>query len=230
MSSIIENLNWSFLASRLISIIPVLFCLTVHELAHGDAAYKLGDPTAKELGRLTLNPIKHIDPLGLIMMIYARFGWAKPVPVNMMNFKRPKRDMAITALAGPMSNIILAAIALFIFGLVYTPLGGGQASQGSAAGVAFEMIQQTAFLSIALAVFNMLPIPPLDGSKVLFSIVSDNVYNKLMQYERYGMILLMLILFVPYTSPYFSSFIYTAVGTILDGLYFIARAAFDLVN
>ncbi|MEF9972124.1 MAG: site-2 protease family protein, partial [Oscillospiraceae bacterium] len=120
----------------LISVIPALLCITFHELCHGAVAYKLGDNTAKNAGRLTLNPIKHIDIMGLLMMVVFKFGWAKPVPVNMNNFKNPKRDMAITALAGPVSNVILAAFVLLIYGFLYVPL----LKAGSFGDVVLQMI------------------------------------------------------------------------------------------
>jgi len=169
-------------------IIPALLCITIHELSHGYTAYKLGDRTAKDMGRLTLNPIKHIDPVGLLMMVVMRFGWAKPVPVDMRNFKHPKRYMAITALAGPVSNIILAAIVMMIFGFVFMLLTGFTAGS-----TIIEILYNTIFISIALAVFNMLPLPPLDGSKVLFSLLPDSIYNKVLRYERFGMIALLVI-------------------------------------
>ena len=176
------------LNQSLMRIIPALICITFHELAHGFTAYKLGDSTAKNMGRLTLNPIKHIDPIGLLMMLVMRFGWAKPVPVNMRNFKHPKRYMAVTALAGPVSNIILAILMAMIFGLVIRFL-----NDISAGAVISELIFNTIYISIALAVFNMLPLPPLDGSKVLFSLLPEKAYNKLMQYERFGMIALLAV-------------------------------------
>ena len=105
-----NGLDWSVLTNLLLSIIPALVCITLHELAHGYVAYRLGDDTAKRAGRLTLNPLKHIDIMGLAMMVIFKFGWAKPVPVNMWKFKNPKKGMAITAAAGPLSNIIIAVI------------------------------------------------------------------------------------------------------------------------
>jgi Zn-dependent protease len=192
MGNIFGNLDWSVLTNALESAVPALLCITIHELAHGYTAYRLGDNTAKDMGRLTLNPIKHIDVLGLLMMVLVGFGWAKPVPVDMRNFSKPKRHMAITALAGPMSNLLLAAVVVFVLGFVLIPLGGSDA--GSVAGIALNMINRTAVLSIALAVFNMLPIPPLDGSKVVFSVISDEAYMKLMYYERYGMLLLIILM------------------------------------
>ena len=193
------NLN-EFLSDALIMIVPALICITIHELAHGFTAYKLGDRTAKDLGRLTLNPIKHLDPAGFIMIVIVGFGWAKPVPVDMRNFKHPKRDMAITALAGPLSNIILAIFVLLILGLVTTALG---IFTDPATGIVywtqetgfliFRIISRMVVLNITLAVFNMLPLPPLDGSKVLFSLLPEKAYYNLMRYERYGMIALLVI-------------------------------------
>jgi Zn-dependent protease len=198
MGNVFGNLDWSVLTNALISVVPALLCITIHELAHGYTAYRLGDNTAKEMGRLTLNPIKHIDPLGLLMMVLVGFGWAKPVPVGMGNFKNPKRYMAITALAGPVSNLLLAFFVMFIFGFAIVLWGGMDAQGGFVAKgadlVFLEMLHRTAWLSIMLAVFNMLPIPPLDGSKVVFSVISDAAYMKLMQYERYGMILLIALM------------------------------------
>ena len=183
-----NGLDWSVLTNLLLSIIPALVCITLHELAHGYVAYRLGDDTAKRAGRLTLNPLKHIDIMGLAMMVIFKFGWAKPVPVNMWKFKNPKKGMAITAAAGPLSNIIIAVICLFIYGVL---LGFGPRI-GKVGSYFVEMLLITAYLSTALAIFNIIPIPPLDGSKVLYSFVSDRAYTKLMYYERYGMIVLML--------------------------------------
>ena len=168
--------------------IPALICITLHELSHGFVAYMLGDDTAKRAGRLSLNPLHHLDPMGMLMMVVFRFGWAKPVPVNMYRFKDPKRGMAVTALAGPISNVLISLVFLFLYGALYLPL------QGSGFGVyVLEMLQITAYLSLSFAVFNFLPIPPLDGSKVLFSVVSDEAYRKLMRYERYGSIALLIL-------------------------------------
>ena len=208
------------------SIIPVLLCITVHELAHGYTAYRIGDTTAKDMGRLTLNPIKHIDVIGLFAMAVFGFGWAKPVPVNMMNFKRPKRDMAITALAGPVSNIIMAVAVFFILGLLFIPLGGFEPNQSALQKTMLDMIYRTAYLSVALAVFNMIPIPPLDGSKVLFSLISDKAYFTLMRYERYGMILLLVFM----TTGLFRSTVGTLVSAMAEKLFGIVYFVIGLVS
>ncbi len=178
-------MDWPYLLSLALSVIPALICITIHEMCHGFAAYKLGDRTAAAQGRLSLNPLRHLDPLGLLMLILFHFGWAKPVSVNMANFKNPKRDMAITALAGPASNIVLAAVVLFFYGFFYKMLAGSQIGKQ-----VIQMLIQTAYLSVCLGVFNLIPIPPLDGSKVLFAVLPKNMYNLLMRYERYGFIIL----------------------------------------
>ena len=223
ISNIWHGLDWSVLTSILFSIIPALICITLHELSHGAVAYALGDDTAKRAGRLTLNPLAHIDWWGLVMMVLFRFGWAKPVPVNMYNFKNPKRGMAITALAGPVSNILIAAVFLFLYGALYRPLY----TNGSALSYAIlQMIMTTAYLSLALAIFNFIPISPLDGSKVLFSFLSNDAYAKLMRYERYGMIVLVLLVATGATSGVLS----TVTGWLYDKLFFIAEFGYDLVN
>ena len=188
MKTIWEGLDWSYLTEILMSVIPALICITLHELSHGFVAYKLGDSTAKDMGRLTLNPIKHLDVMGILMMIVFHFGWAKPVSVDMRNFKHPKRDMAITALAGPASNFLLAALALFLYGLLWRDLYSGGAGR-----FVIRLLQYMAILSISLGLFNLIPIPPLDGSKVLFSFLPDRAYVRLMVLERYGMFLLLAL-------------------------------------
>ena len=215
-SDVIGNLNWSVLTDMLLAVIPALICITLHELSHGFVAYKLGDNTAKNMGRLTLNPIKHIDIFGLIMMVVFKFGWAKPVPVNMRNFKNPKRDMAITALAGPLFNVLICCVVLFIYGLVYLPcnLAGTEF-----AGSLLYAVYITAYLSIALAIFNIIPIPPLDGSKVLFSLMSDEGYMKLMRYERYGMLLLLALI----VTDVLGNPLYAATEFVFDKLFIFAE-------
>lgn len=214
------GLDWSVITNAFISVIPALLCITFHELSHGYVAYRLGDNTAKDAGRLTLNPIKHIDIMGLLMMLVARFGWAKPVPINMNNFKNPKAGMAITALAGPVSNIILAAIIFLIYGLS----AGALAAAGELGITISYMLYTTAYLSCALAVFNIIPIPPLDGSKVLFSLLPEDKYYKLMRYERYGFIILLIIVSTDKLSPYLT----TVTEAVFGGLAVISQWAYTL--
>ena len=190
LQTIWRGLDWSYLLDIALSVLPALICITLHECAHGWAAYRLGDDTAKRMGRLTLDPLKHIDIIGLAMMVLFRFGWAKPVPVDMRKFKNPKRDMAVTAAAGPLMNVILCLAALFLYGLT----APGAFYRGGALYYLNEGLCLTAYLSLALALFNIIPIPPLDGSKVLYSFISDRAYMQLMRYERYGMIALLALI------------------------------------
>lgn len=188
LKSIWEGFDFRYLMSILLAVVPSVLCITLHELSHGYTAYFLGDDTAKRSGRLTLNPLKHLDPVGLLMLAVFHVGWAKPVPVNMFRFKNPKRGMAITALAGPVSNLAIAVVFMFLYGLFYIPL------RDSAAGSYFlTMLQLTVYISLGLAIFNFIPIPPLDGSKVLFSLMSDESYIKLMRYEKYGSLLMLAL-------------------------------------
>ncbi len=190
MLNILRNLDWSVLTGLLLRIIPVLICCTLHEYSHARVALALGDTTAKNVGRITLNPLKSFDIMGFIMMAFVGFGWAKPVPIDMRRFKHPKRDMAITAAAGPLANIVIAIAARLIFALIYPRFAANTVGT-----YVVYTVYWTARISVSFAVFNIIPIPPLDGSKVLFSIISDEAYMKLMRYERYGMILLFVIVF-----------------------------------
>ena len=169
-----------------------LLCITFHETCHGLAAYRLGDNTAKRMGRLSLNPLKHVDLMGLIMMALFRFGWAKPVPVDMRNFKNPKAGMALTALAGPVSNVVLAYAAVVLCNFVMF-LADRLGSTWLLLALA-QFFVYVEIISAGLAVFNVFPIPPLGGSKVLFALLSDRAYDRLMRYEKYGMGLLMALL------------------------------------
>lgn len=224
LQSIWRGLDWSVLTNLLLSVVPALICITLHELAHGYVAYRLGDDTAKRAGRLTLNPLRHIDIMGLLMMIVFKFGWAKPVPVNMWKFKNPKKGMAITAAAGPIANLLIALVFLFLYGFLFALLH----RPGRSLNWLLEMLYITAYLSIALAIFNIIPIPPLDGSKVLFSCISDRSYTKLMYYERYGMIiLLVLVLLLSRTSMDPLS---RAAYWVMDKLFFAANWGFGLAK
>ena len=215
LQSIWNGLDWSYLLNIVLSVVPALLCITFHEVSHGWVAYRLGDPTAKDAGRLTLNPLKHIDMMGLLMMVVFKFGWAKPVPVNMMRFRNPKRGMALTALAGPASNVLLALVFLFLYGLLYRALYSVQ--------FLLDMIWLTAYISLALAIFNIIPVSPLDGSKVLFALLPDAAYAKLMRYERYGMILLLVLV----ASGVLGKPLTTVSGVLGKPLTTVTEAAFD---
>ena len=188
-----SQLQWENLFKLLISALSCIVCIVLHELCHGLVALWLGDDTAQRAGRLTLNPLKHIDLVGLVMLFTVHFGWAKPVPVNLRNYKNPKLGMALTALAGPIGNLLLACFFTICYGVCVAW------HQISAAEIAYYLavfFVTTVNLSIGLAVFNLVPIPPLDGSKILFSVLPPAWYAKLMRYERYGMILLVGILYL----------------------------------
>ncbi len=172
-------LDFDSMAGFFSRLLGVFLCLTVHETCHGLAAYWLGDPTAKRERRLSLNPLRHIDWWGLAMMVFVGFGWAKPVPVDPRYFKNPKRGMALSALAGPLSNFLLAMALLLLCRLTW------RVQMGLAI-----FFLETALLSIGLGLFNLIPIPPLDGSKVLFALLPDRQYALLLRYERYGFLLL----------------------------------------
>ena len=189
LQSIWNGLDWSYLMNIVLSVVPSLLCITFHEVSHGYVAYRLGDTTAKDAGRLTLNPLKHIDPMGLLMMVVFKFGWAKPVPVNMMRFRSPKRGMALTALAGPVSNLLLAVLFLGIGKVIYL-----YAPYSEGMNVFFEWCLFTvAPMSVGMGLFNLIPIPPLDGSKVLAMFLPNSAYGQLMRYERYGILVLLAL-------------------------------------
>lgn len=210
-----EQFNWGGLLGAAERMLGVLLCLTVHETCHGLAAYALGDPTAKRMQRLSFNPLHHIDWLGLASMMLCGFGWAKPVPVDMRYFKNPRRGMAITALAGPVSNLLLAMLLLFCASLMVKLPG----TWGGFAAELFYFLLTTAILSIGLGLFNLVPIPPLDGSKVLFALLPEQTYWKLMEYERYGMLVLLLIVWLDLGGSYLSNAIET-VYLWMAGLFF----------
>jgi Zn-dependent protease len=171
--------------------------LSIHEVAHGYAAYKLGDPTARNLGRLSLNPIKHVDPIGFICMLLFGFGWAKPVPINTRYFKKPKRDMSLTGLAGPLSNILLALIFIIILRIEVFVMGVLPPETDLTANV-YYLLGKFLFigfnLNITLAVFNLIPCPPFDGSRIFLVFLPTNLYFKIMKYEQYIYIALMIAL------------------------------------
>ena len=214
-----EQFNWSALMDTVLRILGVLICLTVHETSHGLAAYALGDPTAKRMKRLSFNPLHHIDWLGLASMFLCGFGWAKPVPVDMRHFKNPRLGMAVTALAGPISNFVLALALMFGASRLSVLMSSHAAMVGPFALGSFEFLLSTAIMSIGLGLFNLVPIPPLDGSKVLFSILPERAYYILMRFERYGMLILMLIIWLDLGGNYLSDAI-EAVYYLMGGLFF----------
>ena len=216
ISRIINNLNPDFIV--MLYRVPVLLVsFMVHEMSHGLAAYAFGDTTAKDAGRISFNPLRHIDPIGALLLIVVGFGWAKPLPINPFNFRRRKPGIIVTSLAGPFSNVLLAAVFYTVF-IVFSvhgrpapfiPVTGG-------AQIALELFRQFIIVNLSLAAFNLIPIPPLDGSKVLFAVFPDRIYyNYILRYERYGMIALIALSFTGYIGK-----IMSPIVMFLDGMIF----------
>lgn len=217
----------------LLSLPAILFALSIHELAHGWMANKLGDHTARNFGRLSLNPLRHIDPFGFIALLLVGFGWAKPVPVNSRYFKKPKRDMALTALAGPAANLLSA----FVFGFVYVFVEKlcinylnenyftitEEIAQLWSAGlnIAYAFV----IINISLAIFNLIPIPPLDGSRLIDSFLPRNVYILYHKYEQYISLVLMAILIF---TDVISNLLVHAAGFVESILLYIPEKVFYL--
>lgn len=226
----------------LLSLPVILVALSVHESAHGYVAYKLGDPTARNLGRITLNPIKHFDLFGFLCMLIVHFGWAKPVPINARYFKNPRRDMALTGAAGPISNLLLAIINLLILRIVMifitdaymteaarfvVAYNTGSAFSGS---LGFTIVALLVYLlnlgmtmNIVLAVFNLIPVPPFDGSRIFYVFLPTKWYFGIMKYERY----IMLGFFIILIAGFLNGPLNMIEGWIMNGLYTITGMGKD---
>ena len=171
--------------------IPLMYAIIFHELAHGWVAYRMGDSTAKHLGRLSLNPLKHLDPMGTIMLFIFGFGWAKPVPVNFSNIRDYRKGMILVSSAGIIANMILAFMALFLYSLL-------SPSESSMPGL---LLYSFAKINIILAAFNLIPIPPLDGSKILMGFAPPNVQAYLLRLERFGFFIIIGLLYIGVLDP-----------------------------
>ncbi|KPJ97869.1 MAG: hypothetical protein AMJ60_10050 [Desulfobacterales bacterium SG8_35] len=171
--------------------VPLLYSIIFHELAHGWVAYRLGDPTAKSLGRLSLNPLKHLDPMGTMMLFLFGFGWAKPVPVNFHHLRDRRKGMILVSAAGIVTNMLLAFLALFLFRLLSL----------SPSGIAAQLLYFFARINIILAAFNLIPLPPLDGSKILMGFASPGIRNFLFRFERYGLLMIIILLYLGVLDP-----------------------------
>jgi Zn-dependent protease len=176
--------------------IPLLYSIIFHEVAHGWVAFKLGDPTAKLLGRLNLNPLKHLDPIGTLMLLIFGFGWAKPVPVNFANLRDQRRGLVFVSSAGIMVNMILAFLAFLIFRIA-SPQAGD---------VLYKFLYYLAQINIMLAAFNMIPIPPLDGSKILMGFLSDSTRQSFSRLEPYGFFIIIGLLYSGILDPIINFF------------------------
>jgi|YelNatPaOPRAMG01_1025707.scaffolds.fasta_scaffold70465_2 Zn-dependent protease len=212
-----------------ILLIPViLFSLTVHEVSHGWVADKFGDPTARATGRLTLNPIAHLDPIGTIMLFIAHFGWAKPVMINPYNLRDPKKDMIWISLAGPGANFALALISgILLRGFMsFVNVNVSDIITSSIYAILILTLQ----INLALGIFNLIPIPPLDGSKILYGLLPYNMEHKFIWLERYGMVILLALFVIDSFTPFkILTFIIWLPANLLSYL-FAGRSLFYLLN
>ncbi len=215
-----SGVSWYNVIAAVLSSLAVIFLtLPIHEFSHAFVATKLGDPTPKFQGRLTLNPFAHIDYIGALCIILFGFGWAKPVQINARYFKSPKWGMALSSLAGPLSNIVVAFISL----IIYNALGFLPVSDITFALLYF--FYYLAQINVYLAVFNLIPIPPLDGSRILFSVLPQKYYFAVMRYERYIYIALLALLWLGVlTVP-----LNILSNLILGGLSNVAALPFNLI-
>ena len=206
--------SYNMLMNVVIGIPITLIALTGHEFAHGFVSDRLGDPTPRQQGRLTLNPLAHLDLVGTILMIITGFGWAKPVMINPRYYKNPKTGMALTAAAGPLANLIMAFLGLLlyaVFFIINAKLSLGWDTAVRAAGTVMYLF---AYRNLCFMIFNIIPIPPLDGFKVLGLIVPNNIYYKILQYERYAMIIIMVLSL----TGAFSFIIGNGVNVVMNGI------------
>ncbi len=197
ITSLFQGFNWVIIPAALLAIV-------FHEISHGYVAYLMGDNTAKGSSRLSVNPMKHLDPLGLICMILFGFGWAKPVPVNPYYFKNKKLGIILVSLAGPLSNVIMA-IVYMIAALLVVRIDVSNDVVFYVLEVVVQFCLASVSLNIGLAVFNIIPIPPLDGSKILFAVLPSRAYRFVLNYERYGMLILLVLINVPWFLNILSS-------------------------
>lgn len=210
-----------YILKTLLTAPPVLFALTVHECAHAWTAYRMGDPTAMMLGRVTLNPLKHLDPIGTLALFFSgMFGWAKPVPINPRNFRNISRGLTLVALAGPVSNLVLAAF----FAGVYQLLLHEGMTIAAAVGQAvfkpvFVMVELSIILNISLAVFNLIPIPPLDGSRVLSNFIPARQAIAYAKLEQYGFVILMVLLATGVINKVVSPLVFLTAGLLTGGVF-----------
>ncbi len=209
----------------LLSIPVILIALSVHEVSHGFIAYKLGDPTARNLGRLSLNPLKHLDPIGAICMLLAGFGWAKPVPINTRYFKNPRRDMALSALAGPVSNFLLALIGVIleaVFLKIFSSSPPSSERMYYVREITKMFFSMFISMNVGLGLFNLIPCPPLDGSRIFYVFLPPKYYFGVMKYERYISIAILIALYTGILS--------TPLGYVRGYIIYGMRWLVDLIS
>ncbi len=208
----------SFLHRIILIAPPVLLALTVHECAHAWVAYRMGDPTAKMLGRITLNPLKHLDPLGTIaLFLSGMFGWAKPVPINPRNFRNISKGMMWVALAGPLANLTLAVVSALVYKLFILAAPAMLESMPGIFSPLFLMVKFSILINISLAVFNMIPIPPLDGSKVLVNFLPPDKAFAFSKIEPYGFFILILLIMSGVTHRIISPIVFFTAELLMGG-------------
>ena len=215
----------SFFLKLSVMLVPGMLAIVCHEVSHGYVAWRFGDPTARMMGRLTLNPLKHIDIIGTLMIFFIGIGWAKPVPVVSENLRNPKRDMIWVAVAGPITNIMLATVSAFLLrGLVEF---GNPAASGSPLAMLIEplvlMLAFSVYINLLLAIFNMIPVPPLDGGRVLVGLLPYKQAAALSRIEPYGMILIIVLVF------FTNLFSYVISPLLKIGIQLLAGPQSDLV-
>ncbi len=209
------NFSSSSLLTWALSIPGILIAISFHEMAHGYAADAMGDPTPKMSGRLTLNPLKHIDPIGLLAMIVLRFGWAKPVPINPNNFKDRKKGMIVVALSGCLTNLILGLIGQAAY-IAVIPLNND---------ILLTILQYIYYYNVLFAIFNLIPIPPLDGSRILAEFLPPSARMKYESFSRYGFVVLLILMF----TGLFSVIIVPLINGVLSLYYIILTPLIHLV-
>ena len=207
--------------SLLISIPGLLFAITMHEFAHGWAAYLMGDNTARYSGRLTLNPLHHLDPVGALCMLFFRFGWAKPVPINPNNFKNHRKGIIIVSLAGPIANFLLGLISCILFYIIVFTVR----SQAVWAEFLSQIFLYSTLMNVGLMIFNLIPVPPLDGSKILMEFLPYMLKYKIYEYERYFSLILLILVYAGTMSPVLSFF----QGYVLRFYEFVAQNLISLI-
>ncbi len=227
LSVIMSRGSWQDIVACLISATVVVFLtMPIHEFAHGFAATKLGDPTPRWQGRMSLNPMHHLDYFGALMIYLIGFGFAKPVQVDSRYFNNPKRDMAIVAFAGPLSNLLVAFVSSFLANLcIYIFIVSGYVATTFFV-IIVNIFVYISYINISLAVFNLVPIPPLDGSKILGAFLPNRIYYQLMQYERYFMIFIMFLIFA---GSGFSNVLGKLVSGVYSGINNVTSLPFDLI-